>query len=461
MKRLSSFLTAVLIAFSFLSVSSCSDRPDDGSDEYFFDGDPVSLNGLSGAVEDNYLYYVQDYKYDVIIKKGSQNTVVQQQAKKLVKVNLNTLDVTCACIDPLCSHAHDSDCPMCFDSYDEVSNVGVVGHWLYYLYSEYVMTSNPREEENYYKPAVYFGYNLETGEIREFFNRNNVLGDTTLFFATSPLRCGDLLYTVICEFADGAKTPDDVEYYLASYDFEHDKTEKLFQVDDTANLNAITNKRFYFCVADGVNGDTAPSYSVDREGKNRIDNIPLDRLCTSFYGTRCYKACEYLYDDDGKVNGNTDHGLMFDLLTGEWSDVPDGGGWGISVFGDGIYYIAYDNMSEYAALNQADFKLKHPEMTDSQLQDEYRRYKFSFVIDGSIHLMRADPDGKNPVTVASYPSAKMIVRFADGNYLGVIYQEYDREAFDSSGEIRTARSLDYALIDIRTGELIAIPQSIN
>ena len=460
-KRLSSFLTSFLAILLILSVSSssCTSSHNDETDEYFFEGKPVSLSSMGGALDGNYLYFIQGCTYDVPISGKAE--VAKQAAQKMVKLNLETLEVTCACIDPLCSHTHGSDCPMFFESDDTVSNIGVVGHWLYYLYSEFVRSSNPREEESYNKPAVYLGYNLDTGETREFFSRNNVLDDTTLFFADAPLRCGNLLYTVICEFTEDAKTPDDVEYYLASYDFEHDKTEKLFQVDDTANLNAITNKRFYFCVADGVNGDTAPSYSVDREGKNRIDNCPFNRLGVSFCGSRAYKSCDYIYDEKGNVIGNTDHCSMFDLRTGKWSEVPDGGGWGVSPLGDSIYYIAYDNMSEYASLNQADFKLKHPEMTESQLRDEYQKYKFSYVIDGSIHLMRADPDGKNPETVASFPSSKMIISFAGGHYLGVIFEEYDREAFDKGGEIKHTRTLNFALLDVRTGELIEIPQSRN
>ena len=75
--------------------------------------------------------------------------------------------------------------------------------------------------------------------------------------------------------------------------------------------------------------------------------------------------------------------------------------------------------------------------------------------------MRADPDGKNPETVASFPSSKMIISFAGGHYLGVIFEEYDREAFDKGGEIKHTRTLNFALLDVRTGKLIEIPQSRN
>ena len=279
--------------------------------EYFTEGNVVSKSAqVDGFVYKNSWIYVENQEYQKYIKTLITGEKIYEDAtaRRIVKLNTLTGNVSSVCLNPVCTHSPESDCIMLCPDNAMVALDAVVGDWLMFSYQ----MSN-LELEGFW-PTVY-AYNMQTGEVSEIFDYDL---SGTLINKLS-LRCvfGDKLYYTkkILDYSNTEYDPsEDIplsEYepetrtMFWEYDFETKKSQELFEVPDNYKISAVTNKRFFFILQ---RGDV---FSCNHDGSNMKKEETFDFAVSCFCGN-------YAYYIDHQEN----HIKIYDVATDTAKTVP-------------------------------------------------------------------------------------------------------------------------------------------
>ncbi|MBP5269385.1 MAG: hypothetical protein ILO42_00340 [Clostridia bacterium] len=238
-RRICVFAVAVLI----LITSSCSGRSDTSDNENRFnEGTPVVLS-TNCPVYDGILYRGGSFEYQY--DRDGKGHFVKAQAATVFRYDLETGTKSCACTDPVCSHGRGSGCVFFGEGGEEFIPIYATRDRLLYLRSDFI-----NNELNTFRV-----YNLKTGEDSTVFEYENVFsGDGEKSFVTQyggRAFCGNYVYSVVFGLKSGAKSPDDIEYTLWSYELSTGSRKKIFTTDKFTRIYAASEKRLFFLEYEG------------------------------------------------------------------------------------------------------------------------------------------------------------------------------------------------------------------
>lgn len=344
--------------------------------------------------------------------------------RRIVRMNLETGQVSCPCVDPLCSHNGD-DCPLCGGMI--INPIMIYGDWLYYN-STYL---NNSEQKN--KRII---YNLKTGEWREIFKDVDYDSLSTSYIVNIDSYLYHLAYL--------AKEKDIVtgEYTYSTvikrYDLINGNEKIIYTSDEMINIKATSNTRLYF--GNLIEENDILTYSIDING-NDIREEPKFKCWTPVY---LYSDIAYYYDKNNLFWINN-------LKTGETSLIIDSTLYGSAIYvtDQYIYYMLKDRSDEMIHLNPYNYRNDMESFTN--LRNELQSTK--------AYIWRCNHDGSDKKMIMELPGATFMIMKVYGNYIYTIYSFYNTETHEKLGN--TVEQNSFCRINIDTGEITMLPRSDN
>ncbi|MGM9598016.1 MAG: hypothetical protein ACI3XO_09410 [Eubacteriales bacterium] len=418
--------------------------PQDNEKEYFTEnGQVVRSAFFNNAVQINdFLYYTERYTYTEDTSGGGK---LKRQAERVVRLSLKTGNVSSACVDPVCTHMHGSDCPLNIDYlYDskKMLNLKAIGEWLFYIISEDHTAYDPmtQKDESAGDILTYMVYNTVTGETRELFPHNSVGESGVAPAIFNGTVFGNQIYVTVPEYVKDENGTESLVYSLRSHDVEKNTSNVLYTSSVSFGIPAVTNKRVYLLSSDG---DVTKKFSIDHSGKDMREEQEI-YTATVAYGTREYytggenlnEVCVYNIEaHESKALG------IYESLGG------------FCVANDALYYSTISNADEYMSLDIGKLYEKYSSLTPTEMTTAVTRDINSVQYGEKAQLYSAGLDGEAPKLLFEYEHMVIKCVAAAGNYL----YAYITSAQPPEYTVTTTANNGFSRIDLTTGEIMPVP----
>ena len=446
--RLLSKLIAAAEALIMLAacLAGCGGKTDDPNEkEYFTEDGKVSRYAFPrNTVQiSDYLYYIELYTYNEDTTGGGK---LKRQGERVVRLSLKTGNVSSACLDPVCTHMHGSDCPLNIDNYYDkgkrIFELRAVGDWLFYIISEPYKSDDPNinPSDIAQKIMTYMVYNTVTGESRELFPHSSVGESGATPAIMNAKSYGDLIFVLVPEFVKDENGNESLVYSLMRHDVKKDETKTIYTSSKSFGIPAVTNKRIY--ILSDKDGVTKGS-SLDWDGQNMRENEIIFPANLA-YGTREYYTGSESSFSVWVYNIETHESKKLDIST-------NSGDYCIS--NDVLYYSTLSNLDEYLNLDFDKIYEKYSNLDPLESFRASSRDINSVQYGGKAQIYAADLDGGSPKLLFEYEHMVIKCVAAAGNYLYAYISsaqppEYTIEKTDNNG---------FSRIDLTTGEITPVP----
>lgn len=446
--RLLSKLIAAAEALILLAacLAGCGGKTDDPNEkEYFTEDGKVSRYAFPrNTVQiSDYLYYIELYTYNEDTTGGGK---LKRQAERVVRLSLKTGNVSSACVDPVCTHMHGSDCPLNIDyTYDkgkDMFELRAVGDWLFYIISEPYKSDDPNINlsDIPQKILTHMIYNTVTGESRVLFPHNAVGESGVAPALINGKSYGNLIFAIITEYVKDNSGNESLLYSLQKHNVEKNETKTIYTSPISFGIISVTNKRIYLS---STENEITKKFSLDWDGQNMRENEIIFPANLA-YGTREYYTGNESSFSVWVYNIETHESKKLDIST-------NSGDYCIS--NDVLYYSTLSNLDEYLNL---DFDKIYEKYSNLDPQESFRassRDINSVQYGGKAQIYAADLDGGSPKLLFEYEHMVIKCVAAAGNYLYAYISsaqppEYTIEKTDNNG---------FSRIDLTTGEITPVP----
>lgn len=400
-------IKALLIFICVLTMvlNSCAISPQIGTSDH-----PKKRYDMDYCITEQYAYFTEP----VSLEKTSW--------KRIVRMNHETGEISCPCIDPVCAH-EDESCAMVLYG-DYVDPILVFGNYLYF--------GANINKEDFGTEYIRTLYNMKTGVSKEIFKDVGPTGESGS--TECVVNIGKYLYHIGYR-VEKNKVTDKYEYssVLQRYDMNSGKEEDIYMYRGLLNIKIADGERIYF-------GDVAgATYSVNKNGK--------------YFRNEPNFTCDFpWYVYDGKAFYNDDNNVIRinDLKTGaDYPIVEDetfGNFWMTDQY---IYYLLKDS--------EIDIYGDKPRDENGRVDIEAYAARQAEYYSAMTYVWRCEHDGTNKQLVGELPGSAFKISSLYENYIYAPYSFYDsdtKEPIVSSNPLRT-----HCRINMDTWEVEELPHS--
>lgn len=409
----SAVLASVLAVTLFSSCNSVKDVPETFSEEK-----------TSVAKWNKYSFMTETFGYTEL--NPSNGKEVKKTASRIIKLDTVTGDVSHVCIDPVCTHEPDSDCPL-------VSADGLTC-WTHSLGEWLPFTSDGNVSGKALKL-----YSLKTGEIRELLT----VGENGNQISSSSFN--GIMYIVFPDISD-----EKTVYRLRSYDPDADKWKNIAALDDSYFISAVTNKRIYLSkLGIELSYSDTPSFSLDYNGQNRRDE-PAMKMAVTFKDGECCYGSQYrdlMLNDDVSSRVFAGYYVKYNVNTRETTRIPaDEGATSLGLWNGKLVYATCKDVDKWIGINKFEYAREHGlDPNDASVGTAVNELRNEMMFGGSMYIKTCDLNGENSEILFEFPGTFIDNGTVSGDYMTASVSTINKET--GHPEERKAR------INLKTGEI--------
>ncbi len=409
-------LTSLMLAAIILLFPSCGKEQED------FAKNRVEVRNVSEFyLTEQYIYFSELISEQ---KSGPETGPItgNPNSRRVVRMNLETGQVSCPCVDPLCAHNDDS-CPLCGGI--SLNSIQIFGEWLSYV-TIYINRNGIRGRE-----SKYILYNLKTGECRDIFQEIDHSNMASGYIAN----IGDDIFHVTY---DAIKDPETDEYVYPSvikkYNLSSGREEEIYSSEESINLKTTSNNRLYF---GHLTVDEDRTFSINPSGHDLREE----------FNFQCNPA--FIFSDTAYYIDNDDNGSIWsnNLKSGEKNIITDSFAYGITVTENYIYYVIKDRVQELSLIKSQDY-IGNIEGFNAAINE---------IRSTSAYIWRCNHDGSNKELVLELPGASFPLFSVYNDYLYAGYIFYNPDTHERLGT--DAEQKSNCRINLNTGEITILPRS--